>query len=211
MIPETALNTLKSIVKKTLCVGDFLIATNRFSDHWIYTGSWNSEDARQSLQTILTGFWTAYLPTHPDKYLMVTLEYLENYVDHEFPVEKIARNVVEILDHPRLSWKNLVIDPDSFELYMDHWPTNCALIIFIEVSVRLDLLRAVYNNLHALGCHVVAILAIVERDEYSSAEIRTTMGTELIPLLVYDECHNQLFSILELQQEPYCHYHSYFL
>lgn len=210
MTSETAFNTLKNIIKKTIRYGDFLIATNRFSDRWIYTGSWNTEEARQSMQTILTEFWTTFLHEHPEKYVIVTLEYLENYVEHEFPTGKIARDVVEKLDHPRLCWKKLVVDPDSFELYMEQWPTSCALVIFVEVSVRLDLLRAVYNNLHALGCHVAAILAIVERDEYSGTEIRTSLNTELIPLLVYDEHQNQLYSILEFQQEPYCRYHPYF-
>ncbi|GAK58511.1 hypothetical protein U27_05485 [Candidatus Vecturithrix granuli] len=210
MTSETAFNSLKSIIKKTIRYGDFLIDTNRFSDRWIYTGSWNTEEARQSMQTILTGFWTTFLHEHPEKHVLVTLEYLENYVEHEFPTGKIAQDVVEKLDHPRLCWKKLVVDPDSFELYMEQWPTGCALIIFVEVSVRLDLLRAVYNNLHALGCYVAAILAIVEYDEYSATEIRTTMDTELIPLLMYDEHQNHLYSILELQQEPHCRYHSYF-
>ena len=211
MTSETAFNTLKGIIKKTIRYGDFLIATNRFSDRWIYTGSWNTKEARQSIQTILTEFWTIFLHEHPEKYVIVTLEYLENYVEHEFPTGKIAQDVVEKLDHPKLCWKKLVVDPDSFELYMEQWPTSCVLVIFVEVSVRLDLLRAVYNNLHALGCQVAAILAIVERDEYSGTEIRTSLDTELIPLLVYDEHQNQLYTILELQQEPYRRYHPYFI
>ena len=210
MTSETSFDTLKTIIKKTIRFGDFLLATNRFSERWVYTGSWNTEEARQCIQTILTDFWTNFLQTHPERYVVVTLEYLEQYVAHEFPAGKLAQDVVERLNHPRLSWNKLIVDPDSFELYMEQWPTNCSLIIFVENSIRLDLLRTVCNNLQALGCHVAAILAIVERDEFSAHQIRTTLDTQLIPLVVYDEHRNQLSTVLELQQEPYRSYHLYF-
>lgn len=210
MTSGTSFESLKAIIKKTIRCGDFLLATNRFSERWIYTGSWNTEEARQCIQTILTNFWMNFLHVHPEKYTVLTLEYLEQYVEHEFPAGKLAQHVIEELEHPRLLWNKLIVDPDSFELYMEQWPTNCSLIIFVEDSIRLDLLRAVCNNLQALGCHVAAIFAIVERDEFSARHIRTSINTPLIPLVIYDERQNRLTTVLERQEEPYLCYHPYF-
>ena len=210
MTPETSLNALKLLVKDSIRYGDFLLGNNRFSNTWIYTGTWNTEEGRQCIREILAGFCTAYIQSHNKKYVLVDIEYPDQSSENGLSPEIIAQEAVRLVKNPSLSFDKIFIDPDSFELYMKQWPKDREIIIFIDLSVNLDLLISVCSNLQALGCHVTSIITVVERANIQNSKLRESLRLDLIPFIVYNEPEDNVYSILELNKPPYTAYHTYF-
>jgi len=203
------LDTLKLDVAKAMLYGDFLLSTNRFSEVWI--GTLNTGEVRKRVCDLLANFWRRYLEENKGNYLLVNIEQFEETPESSLSINAIAKEAVEMVNHPDLHFENVFVDPDSFEVSIAEHPQDVTMLMFVEPSVPHDLLIVACKHLQELGYTVKEIITPVERKQSREPEIRNDLQLEFIPFLVYEEQHDKLYTITELNEEPYSRYHDYFL
>ena len=93
---------------------------------------------------------------------------------------------------------------------MEEIPSCCNLMIFVALSIHLDLLKQVIARLREKGYAVSGVITMLERERVSGPEIRDKFQVELIPMLVYEETQDRLYAVTELTENPYRRYHHYF-
>ena len=208
MTPATLLHTLKLYVEKTVLHGDFLVSTNRLSEVWI--SDLNTEKFRELVRGTLVGFWRKYLESNEDTYLLVSIEQFGQTSGNPPSTNAIAKEVVDIVDNSRLCFEKVLVDPDSFEVFIEECPKNSPIMMFAEPSVQHDLLVAACKNLRALGYTIKGIITPVENEQNSETEIQNELQINLIPFIIYNKQGDKLSTIMEKREEPYIQYHSYF-
>jgi hypothetical protein len=210
---EMKLDALKPYVQEAILHGEFLLSINRFSKIWIYLRYMNSEEFRILCQDVLTGFWTKYLDKNEGEYVVLAMEEAGVSSEDEIPTGTIAEQAVNQLDDPRLSFERMLVDPhaEGFDISMEEIPVNRKAVLFVALSIHLDLLINVINKLRQLGVEVQGIITILERERLSGPTIRNKLGVELIPFLVYEEQGDKLHAVVEIEEEPYAQYHDYFI
>lgn len=209
MTPATILQTLKSYVEKAVLHGDFLVSTNRLSDVWI--NDLNTEETRKLVRDTLVGFWTKYLENNEGKYLLVSIEQFEETSKNTSSTNAVAKEVVDLVNNSRLCFEKVLVDPDSFEVFIEECPKDSPIMMFAEPSVQHDLLVAACKNLRALGYTIKGIITPVENEQNSETEIQHELRINLIPFMIYKKQEDTFYTIMEKQEEPYRHYHPYFL
>jgi hypothetical protein len=208
MIPATILHTLKLYVEKTVLHGDFLVSTNRLSEVWI--SELNTEEFRKLVRDTLVGFWRKYLENNEDTYFLVSIEQFEETAGNTFSTSTVTKEVVDIVNNSRLRFEKVLVDPDSFEVFIEECPKGSPIMMFAEPSVQHDLLVAACKNLRALGYTVKGIITPVENEQNSETEIQNELQIHLIPFIVYNKQGDKLSTIMEKREEPYIQYHPYF-
>jgi hypothetical protein len=209
MTPATIIQTLKSYVEKAVLYGDFLVSTNRLSDVWI--NDLNTEETRKLVRDTLVGFWIKYLESNADTYLLVSIEQFEETSGNSPSTNAVAKEVVDIVNNSRLRFEKVLVDPDSFEVFIEECPKDFPIMMFAEPSVQHDLLVAACKNLRALGYTIKGIITPVENEQNSETEIQHELRINLIPFMIYKKQEDKFYTIMEKQEEPYNQYHPYFL
>lgn len=208
MTPATILHTLKLYVEKTVLHGDFLVSTNRLSEVWI--SDLNTEEFRKLVRDTLVGFWLKYLENNENTYFLVSIEQFEETAGNTSSTNTVAKEVVDIVNNSRLRFEKVLVDPDSFEVFIEECSKDSPIMMFAEPSVQHDLLVAACKNLRALGYTIKGIITPVENEQNSETEIQNELRINLIPFVVYNKQEDKLFTIMEKREEPYIQYHSYF-
>jgi len=204
----TMMDRLKPHVEQAVLRGDFLISTNRLSDVWI--GELKGEEARTLVRDLLTGFWTRYLEKDENNYLLVNIEQFEETSETTVSTGIVAKKVVDIINNPRLYFEKVFVDPNSFEVSIEKDPKDSEMMIFIEPSVPHDLLVATCKHLQMLGYPIKGVITPVERNYNNETAIRNDLHIELIPFIIYEGQQDKLYTIMEINEEPYVKYHKYF-
>lgn len=209
MKPVSLLEQLKLHVARAIRHGEFLLSTNTFGHVWIDT--LNHPEAQTLIHDILAGFWHRYLAGHPGRYRLVTLEQFDETSTKVSPMTLLARRVVESVNSPDLQTQTVIVDPDSFDVFIDECPEDCQLFLVVAPAVPHDLLIAACQHLHELRHAVAGILTPVESEHLSEQDIRHRLGIDIIPFLVFQpQQDNMLPAITEIQAAPYTQYHHYF-
>ena len=209
MSPAMLLDTLKLDVAKAMLHGDFLLSTNRFSEVWI--DDLDMGDVRKLVRDLLANFWRRYLEKNKGNYLLLSIEQFEETSENSHSTNAIAKEAVEMVNHSGLHFENVFVDPDSFEVSIAEHPQDVTMLMFVEPSVPHDLLIVACKHLQELGYTVKGIITPMERKQSREPEIRNDLQLEFIPFLVYTEQNDKLYTITELNEEPYIRYHGYFL
>ncbi len=204
------IDMLKPHVKQAILHGDFLVSTNKFSDVWI-SDFWQNREARVLIRDILKNFWRKYLEHDEGTYLLASLILFAETSQDLISTNAITREVVDLVNNPRLDFKTVFVDSDSFEIFLEDCPQNAGIILFVEPSILHDLLVVVCQNLRTLGYTVKGIMTPIEREQTDGATLRNALQIDLIPFLVYEEQKGTLRGIVEIEQAPYTRYHRYFL
>jgi hypothetical protein len=208
MIPAKAINKLKPYIEQAILYGDFLVSTNTFSHVWI--SNLKTEEARTLERETLTGFWLRYLEKNTGNYLLVSIKQFEETSNNILSANTLIKEAVELINNPRLRFKKVLVDPDSFEIFIEEDLRDSTVMIFVDLSVPHDLLLAVCKNLRALGYMIKGIIIPVENAQSTRADISNYLQVELIPFIVYNKQEDKFYTIMEMKEEPYTHYHCYF-
>lgn len=208
---KALLNMLKPHIEHSIVRGDFLLPSNRLSHSWVHWQLVNTQTVRILVRDILAAFWTNYLKAHDGSYVLVTLEYFGETSENTLFTETLIREVIVMVNNPRLSCDKILVDPDSFELSLEHHYSGIQVVIFVVLLEPIDMLSAVVKNLRLLGCLTTTMMALMERRSDEGVSLADTLQLDVIPLTSYAEQTHKLFSVLELPHEPYRNYHPYFL
>lgn len=202
------LEELRSAIQPKIQHGEFLLSTNTFSTAWI--GEIATDVTAPFLRAVLSVFAQRYMTRHPGVYVMATLEPFGAAARKEAPLTVLTRDVVAQISQPTLRFQTALFDPDSFEIELDMSPPETRLLLVIEPSTPHDLLVAVCQHVHMLGGALAALITPVESEHLHQAIFQETFGSCIIPLFVYDVRADTLTSVLDMAEEPYLKYQSYF-
>lgn len=202
------LEQLRPSIQQKIHHGEFLLSTNTFSTTWI--GEVTSVVTAPLLCNILTAFWRSYLIRRPGAYVLVTLEPFGTTAHKEAPLTILVREVVAQVNHPALQFQPALFDPDSFEIELDMSAPDARLFIVVEPSAPHDLLVALCQHVQMFGGAIAGMITLVESEHLQRAALQETFGVPVIPLFVYDTRPDTLSSVLDLTEEPYLEYQSYF-
>jgi hypothetical protein len=208
MKPAILLEQLKPHVQHAIRYGEFLLSTNTFSQIWIE--DLDQPEAQTLIHDILVGFWQNYVEKHPGNYRLLTLEKFEETSVRETSMTMLARRVVQSMNYPNLQVQTVIVDPDSFEVFIDECPDVCQPFLIVSPTVSHDLLFAACQHLHELGHTVTGIVTPVETECLNGQEIREVLGVDFIPFIRFRPSENRVESITEIHEEPYVRYHGYF-
>lgn len=208
MNTQPVFNQLISLVRQCVRSGEFLLSTNQFSTVWfepvIHSGT------HPLLHELLCLFWQRLLNGQPDLAVFACLESFEATAHPETAVSRLTRTVVETVNQPRLVFRKLLFDADSFEVELDDCPEQVRLFLLIEPDTPHDLLISACQHLAMTGPPVSGLITPVESEHLRAADFREQFGIDVIPLLIYEADTGMLRSLLDMTEEPYVRYWQYF-
>lgn len=196
MSVKALLEQLKLSVTQRMYQGEFLLSTNTLGS--VQFGDITDPDAEKAIRDILADVCRHYIDHHPGTYLLVNLEEFSEDAQEESSTTVLLHGVVRRLALPNLQACRVIVDPDSFDVFLGECPEKSRILIFAGVTTPHDLLLGACQNLHLLGHDVTGIFTIVESPQLGADTLRETLGVDVIPFLVYNPGEGTLSPVPEL-------------
>ena len=206
---ETLLTSLKERIAHAIYKGDFLLSVNRFSDFWIYLKDLNEDSVRDLVQQILQVVLRNFLAEQPGDLVVFTSEF-DPSSDKEFPTGVVLDESIRGLNSPRLHYERVYLDPSTkgVNLIGSHFAGKTGIGVF-ALSIHVDKLKSIVNEIRAQGGQVKALIVLCERENVGRG-IFDSLQVELIPMVLFDAENWEISHVLERPGLPFAGYHRYF-
>lgn len=206
---ENQLRQLAEYVNQSIHKGDFLLSVNRFSNFWIYLINLNQKPVRDLVQQIFEKFFANFLVENAGPFVVFATEFTETS-EKEFPTGSVAERALRKLHSDRLNFEKVLVDQANGRITLNsHAFAGKTAIGMFALSIHVDLMRSVIDEIRNQGGEVSTIVTLCERENVSRGTLNS-LQVDLIPLILFDAEKWEISHILAKTSDPFVRYHHYF-